>query len=59
MSSSNSATHELPRQLTIDVPEHQVVISFNDDSDADGFYEWWGIAGFEAFGEWIDEGRPS
>jgi len=49
----------MPRQVTRDIHEHEILISFNDDADAVRFDKWWGDAGFELFGEWIDEGEPS
>lgn len=27
--------------LIVDVPEHEVVLSFNDDAGAYCFHEWW------------------
>ena len=59
MSSSNSARHSMPRQRTYNVPESDIVIPFKLGEDADYFAEWWIIAGFEQFGEWLDERRPS
>lgn len=58
MSSSNSAVHTMPREITREIHEHEVMLCFNDDFDAERFNIWWYRAGFEAFGEWIDEGCP-
>ena len=34
------------------VPEHEMLLSFNNDSDAVLFWEWWQMVGEDTFKEW-------
>jgi hypothetical protein len=45
---------DMPRQFPAeDVADHQVFMSFTNDSDAIAFHEWWGTDGVQAFAEWL------
>lgn len=39
------------------VPDHQVLLSFNADSQAIKFSEWWNTKGFAVFAKWIAKER--
>lgn len=41
-------------QITYDVPNHQVLLSFNGDLDAYGFHHWWENEGLDIFLRWMD-----
>jgi hypothetical protein len=47
---------EMPRQrtLTETVPDHEVLLVFNGDSDAEQFRDWLQEDGWAAFGSWRD-----
>jgi hypothetical protein len=34
------------------VPEHQILLSFNNDEDALLFLDWWNECGWKAFAKW-------
>lgn len=36
--------------------EHEILLSFYDDTGAIAFHEWWYEEGAEIFGKWIIEG---
>lgn len=40
--------------IRVDIPEHQVLLSFNNDEDAVNFNEWWNRRGLEAFAEYME-----
>lgn len=40
--------------ITVDVPDHEVYISFNSDNDALMFEEWLFLQGFPSFAEFVD-----
>jgi hypothetical protein len=44
---------DTPRQRTTSVAEHEVLLSFNDDSDAERFENWWRGHGKHYWLEWI------
>ncbi len=41
------------------VADHDVLLSFDGDSQAVAFHEWWGVEGAVAFGDWLrrNEGK--
>lgn len=41
--------------ISYSVPEHEVLISFDDDDAAAAFYEWWETHGADAFVEYVKE----
>lgn len=43
---------ELPRIRQHSIPEHEVVLAFEGDSDAVLFSDWWQDHGFSLFAEW-------
>lgn len=42
----------LAQTMQVDVPEHNVLFSFNDDSDAAEFRNWWYYEGEELWEGW-------
>tara|TARA_A100001391_G_scaffold184405_1_gene152266 strand:- start:5 stop:199 length:195 start_codon:yes stop_codon:yes gene_type:complete len=46
------------RSLEVDIPEHEVLLSFTDDEQAEAFLEWWNRFGVETFCSWVEAGRP-
>lgn len=40
---------ELPRQVTYGVAEHEILLSFQNDSDVEVFDRWWWLEGRDAF----------
>ena len=42
-------------EITTHIPEHEVLISFNNDSDAPAFHTWWYKHGKESFEKWYEE----
>lgn len=37
------------QEVSFYIPEHEVLISFNNDDDAYAFNEWWNVRGKEDF----------
>jgi hypothetical protein len=46
---------ELPREVTYSVAEHQMLLSFNNDSDTEVFDRWWHLEGRDAFLEFAQK----
>lgn len=40
-------------EITYRVPEHEVLLSFNNDAGAEAFNDWWFSVGKKQFVEWI------
>lgn len=51
---------EMPRQykLTRGIPDHEVLLVFEDDDDAEQFRDWLQVSGWAAFGQYVDGGSP-
>lgn len=43
---------ELPVHVSYTIPEHQVLLSFYRDTDAEMFFNWWKEEGLDIFAEW-------
>jgi len=43
------------REVTHHIGEHEIMISFNNDSGAEAFDEWWHDVGSKLFMDWIKE----
>jgi len=43
---------EIRNEKTVRMPEHEVLLSFNDDVDAEHFEYWWNDIGLSEFSEW-------
>ena len=43
------------RTLVQSIPEHEVLLVFNDDTTAERFSDWLDTAGWEAFRAWYGE----
>jgi len=41
-----------PRDVHITIPEHQILLSFTNDEDAELFDEWWQTKGLALFLKW-------
>ena len=49
-----SEDYTFERDFHRDIHEHEVFISFNNDSGAEAFMEWWWDKGEKAFNKWCD-----
>lgn len=45
---------DFPRERTYHLAEHEVFLSFNGDSDAAAFTEWWDEEGAVVFQDWLN-----
>ena len=43
---------DLSREITYSVAEHQILLEFNGDVDAEMFNDWWNTDGFKLFEKW-------
>ena len=41
--------------LMVELPIHQVLLSFNGDVQAEGFVDWWNGPGIKSFKKWCDK----
>lgn len=48
---------EQPRYIQHDIPEHQVLLSFNEDLHAEMFRDWWNEKGWKLFKQAAKEGQ--
>jgi hypothetical protein len=46
---------DLPRQKTMSVADHEILLSFSSDEDASLFEEWWHRHGAKAFLAWAEK----
>lgn len=46
---------DIPDQIERDIADHEVFLSFNGDSDAILFREWFAVKGWPAFKKWAEE----
>ncbi len=47
---------KIEKDLHTGVPDHQVLLSFNNDSEAENFEAWWSDGGGEQeFGNFLDQ----
>jgi len=44
-------TMEIKEETTVNVPEHEVLLSFNGDSMAYAFDDWWKAQGHKVFSQ--------
>lgn len=49
MKDINSKLPKIEKDCHVSIPEHQILLSFNGDSDANYFYGWWNRSGEEFF----------
>ncbi len=47
--------YSFPETIDARVAEHEVFISFNNDSGAEAFHEFWHTEGKEAFEKWQEK----
>ncbi len=45
------------KEITVHLPEHQQLLSFNNDSMSVGFSEWWIVEGELEFRKWYEKNR--
>ena len=45
---------EIINEIHTSVPEHQILITFNDDEDAEKFFDWFNSVGAKHFLEWCE-----
>lgn len=48
---------DMPREFHASLAEHQVMLSFTNDSDAERFNSWWNVAGLSMFQKWSGNER--
>lgn len=46
---------ESVRERTYSIAEHEIMLAFNGDADAELFDEWWNVKGEQAFLAWRDK----
>lgn len=46
---------EVIRTVTVDIPDHQVLVSFTNDCEGHAFWEWLETEGFKAFEKWCED----
>ena len=46
----------LEDEVTYHLPEHEVLILFNNDAGAEAFHEWWNAVGKKQFEVWVSSG---
>lgn len=46
-------------QTTLDIPEHEILLSFTNDCGAEAFQDWWEDEGEEVFREWALENKEA
>jgi hypothetical protein len=47
---------DIQQDIHITIPEHQILISFNNDEDADIFHYWFNNIGRKQFLDWVKKG---
>lgn len=45
----------LEREKTLRLPKHEILLSFDNDSGAELFHDWWIWCGEEHFNQWCTE----
>ena len=45
---------DFPKTITRDIHDHEVLLSFNDDSQAECFLDWWRDEGLDMFKSYAD-----
>jgi hypothetical protein len=43
---------DIREHIMADIPEHEVLLSFNDDCHAEAFRDWWNTIGINEFSVW-------
>lgn len=46
---------DIPRNIQVDIPEYQVLLSFTNDSGAQDFLEWWDTKGYLVFKKYLEK----
>jgi len=44
----------ISQQTRVNIPDHEVLISFNNDCGAEAFQEWWDADGFNQYKLWVE-----
>lgn len=47
--------HQIHKEFTREVYDHEILISFNSDEGAYSFSDWWCVAGQKLFEGWVNE----
>lgn len=45
---------KINNEITRRIYEHEIMLSFNEDREAEMFYEWWEHGGFKSYEEYVD-----
>lgn len=54
---TNRTEHTIESDIMVDIPEHQVLFSFNSDCGAVTFREWWELRGKVLYQAWVESGE--
>jgi hypothetical protein len=46
---------DLPDTITREIHDHEVLLAFNGDTQAEAFLDWWGEEGLQAFKNFTDK----
>lgn len=46
---------DMPRQASLDIAEHEILLSFINDIDAEMFSDWWNTRGLDQFKKWAEK----
>jgi hypothetical protein len=46
---------DIQQDIHIGIPDHQILISFNNDDDAEKFAEWFNNIGSQLFVKWVEK----
>ena len=41
--------------MEIEIPIHEVLLSFNNDTGAEAFHDWWDSNGLDEFSKWCSK----
>jgi hypothetical protein len=51
----NEENVKIKEEITSQIPDHQVLLSFRDDIHGEAFCDWWEANGKREFKKWCDE----
>ncbi len=46
---------KMDRKLNVELSEHEIFMSFDNDDDAQLFHYWWSTKGLSAFQKWANK----
>jgi len=54
MSEDRFTKVSIKQKKTVDIPRHEILMSFVNDSGARDFYRWWNNDGAKLFQKWLN-----